>query len=163
MVFIRAFLHSIRLPQKKAMFQLNRIGMDVTIIYMFILIAIASIPSLLDSLTISTGSIAEMNIFFVFVYFFFVYYLSLTGIIFVFLSLLAYIGTGISKLLKRKIRFAILWKLCAYTTTLPLLVYTLLAFFFPVSEAYLWLCCAYTFVFLIKMIIAFPKRRKRAR
>src|SRR5699024_9385219 len=97
MVFIRAFLHSIRLPQKKAMFLLNRIGMDVTIIYMFILIAIASIPSLLDSLTISTGSIAEMNIFFVFVYFFFVYYLSLTGIIFVFLSLLAYIGTGISK------------------------------------------------------------------
>src|SRR5699024_1012703 len=110
---------------------------------MFILISIGSIPSLLDNLTISTGSIAEMNIFFVFVYFFFVYYLSLTGIIFVFLSLLAYIGKGISKLLKRKIRFAILWKLFAYTTTLTLLVYILLAFFFPVCEGFLWLCCAF--------------------
>lgn len=161
MVFIRAFLHSIRLPRKKAMFQLNRIGMDVTVIYMFILLAIASIPSLIDSLATSTGSIAEINIFFVFVYFFFVYYLTLNGIVFVFLSLIAFIGTGISKLLRRKIRFAILWKLCAYTTTLPFLLYTILAFFLPISQGYLWLLCAYTFIFLIKMITVFPKRKKR--
>jgi len=161
MVFIRAFLHSIQLPQKKAMFQLNRIGMDITVVYMFILLAIVSIPSLIDILTKPTGSIAEMNIFFVLVYFFFVYYLSLTFIVFISLSILAFIGTGISKLLQRKIRFAILWKLCAFTTTLPLLLYTILAFFLPVSQVYLWLLCAYTFFFLIKMITVFPRRKKR--
>src|SRR5699024_9950302 len=127
------------------------------------LLAIVSIPALIDSLTISTGSIAETNIFFVFVYFFFVYYLTLNGIVFVFLSLIAYIGTLISKLLQRKIRFSILWKLCAYTTTLPFILYTVLAFFLPVSQAFLWLSCAYTFIFLIKMITVFPRRKKRQR
>jgi len=163
MVFMRAFLHSTQLPRKKAMFQLNRIGMDVTVIYMFILLAIVSIPSLIDSLKISTGSIAEMNVFFVFIYFFFVYYLSLTFIVFVSLSVIAFIGTGISKLLQRKIRFAILWKLCAYTTTLPLLFYTVIAFFLPVNQVYLWFLCAYTFFFLVKMITVFPRRKKRPR
>jgi len=161
MVFIRAFLHSIRLPQKKAMFQLNHIGMDVTVVYMFILLMIVSIPSLVDSLTTSTGSIGEMNIFFVLVYFFFVYYLILTGIVFILLSLIAYIGTLISKLLQRKIRFAILWKLSAYSTTLPFLLYGVIAFFIPLHQAYLWLLCVYIFFFLIKMIIVFPRRKKR--
>lgn len=163
MVFIHAFLNSIRLPQKKSMFQLNRLGMDVTVVYMFILLAIVSIPSLIDSLNITTGSIAEMHVFFVFIYFFFVYYLSLTGIVFVFLSFIAFIGTGISKLLRRKMRFSILWKLCAYTTTLPFLLYTLLAFFFPITQTYLWLLCTYTLVLLLKMITVFPKRKKRPR
>lgn len=163
MVFIRAFLHSIQLPQKKAMFQLNRIGMDVTVIYMFILLAIVSIPSLIDNLMLSTGSIAEMNVLFVLVYFFFVYYLSLTFFVFISLSILAFIGTGVSRLLQRKIRFAILWKLCAYTTTLPLLLYTIFAFFLPISQIYLWILCAYTFFFLIIMITIFPKRKKRSK
>lgn len=163
MVFIRAFLHSIRLPQKKAMFQLNRIGMDITIVYMFILLAIVSIPSLIDSLTSPTGSIAEMNAFFIFVYFFMVSYLSLIGLVFIFLSLIAYIATGIATLLQRKIRFAILWKLCAYTTTIPFLIYTIIAFFFPISQVYLWVLCVYTFFFIIKMITVFPRRKKRPR
>lgn len=162
MIFIRAFLHSMQLPKKKALFQLNRIGMDITIVYMFILLAIVSVPSLIDSFLAPEGSFTQINAFFALVYFFFVYYLSLIGIVFVFLSIIAYIGTGLATLLKRKIRFAILWKLCAFATTIPFLLYTVIAFFHPVSRFFLWLFIAYIFLFLFKMITVFPQRKKRA-
>lgn len=161
MIFIRAFLRSIRIPQKKAMFQLNRIGMDITIVYMFILLAIVSTPSLIDSFIDPSGSFTEINAFFALVYFFFVYFLSLIAIVFIFLSLISFIGTGIAKLLRRKIRYAVLWKLCAYATTIPFLLYTAIALFLSVSQIYLWLFSLYMFVLLVKMITVFPKRKRR--
>ena len=162
MIFLQAFLHSIKLPSKKAMFQLNRIGMDITVLYMFILLMVVSIPSLIERLTATSGPGTDLNLFFLIIYFFIFYYLPMTLIVFLVLSLIAYIGVGIAKLMKRKLRYAILWKMSAFTTTIPLVLYTIVALIFPVSDSFLWLFFIYTFIFLIKIISVYPKRRIRS-
>lgn len=163
MIFLQAFLHSLKLPKKQAIFKLNRIGMDITVVYMFILIMLASIPSLIERLTAVSGASAVIPLFMLLVYFFMFYYLPLTLMIFSLLSLIAYIGTVIAKLLRRKVRFSILWKLSAYTTTIPFILYTFLALILPVSDAFLWLFILYSLLFTIKIITVFPKRKVRKR
>lgn len=161
MIFLQAFLHSIRLPKKQATFKLNRIGMDITVVYMFILILIVSLPSFLNRLTSADGLGADMPFLINLVYFFMFYYLPLTIMLFLLISLIAYIGTLIAKALNRKIRFAILWKMSAYTTTIPFLLYTIAALIFPVSDSYLWVFVIYSILIIIKIITVYPQRKKR--
>lgn len=161
MTMIHAFLHSIALPAKKAMFKLNRIGMDITVVYMFILLLFVSIPSLMDRLTSPSEAGAHVQVFFLLMYFFIFYYLPLVIFVFVMLAIVAYIGVLISRTLHRKIRFAILWKMCAYTTTIPFLIYTVIAFVIPISDKWLWLFLVYTFVLMVKIITVYPRRKKR--
>ncbi|SFB30050.1 Protein of unknown function [Lentibacillus halodurans] len=161
MIFLRTFLNSIKLPDKQAMFTLNRIGMDITVVYLFILLLLVSIPSFVDQLTSNSGAGADMNLLFLLIYFFIFYYLPLTIIVFLFISLIAFSGTGIAKLLGRKIRFSMLWKLSAYTTTIPFIIYTILAFFFSINHVFAGLFILYSFLFMVKMITVYPKRKIR--
>lgn len=163
MIFIQALLHSIKLPAKNAMFRLNRIGMDITVMYMFLLLLIVSIPSLLERLSNPSQSGITVHIFFLLMYFFIFYYLPLVIFVFVILSAVAYIGVLISRALSRKIRFAILWKMCAYTTTIPFLIYTIIALFIPISDRWLWLFLIYTIILMIKMITVYPRRKEQSR
>lgn len=161
MIFWQTFIHSIQLPYKKAMFKLNRTGMDIAVIYMFILLILVSIPSLIERLTATSGPGTDLNLFFLFIYFFIFYYLPMAVIVFLLLSLVAYIGTTIAKLMQRKLRFSLLWKMSAYTSTVPFLIYTIVALLFPISDAFLWLTLLYTLILLIKIILVYPKRKKR--
>lgn len=160
MIFLQTFTHSIQLPRKDAMFKLNRTGMDIAVIYMFMLLVFVSIPSLIDRLTATSGPGTDLNLFFLIIYFFIFYYLPMTVIVFLLLSLVAYIGTGIAKLMQRKLRFSLLWKMSAYLSTVPFLIYTLVALIFPISDGYLWFALLYTLIFLVKIISIYPKRRR---
>ncbi|MEC5425080.1 DUF1189 family protein [Virgibacillus sp. C22-A2] len=162
MIFLQAFVNSIKLPNKKAIFKLNRVGMDIAVIYMFILLVLVSIPSLIEQLTTMDGQSAELNLFFQSIYFFIFYFLPLVLIVFLLLSLIAYIGSGIAHLMRRKLRYSILWKMSAFTTTVPVILYTLLALIFPLSNTWLWLFFMYSIVFLILIISVYPKRRVRS-
>ncbi|GGJ89701.1 hypothetical protein GCM10007063_10450 [Lentibacillus kapialis] len=158
MKFWIAFINSIKLPNRQAIFALNRISMDIAVLYLFILLLIVSAPSLADQLTDpGTG----MHWLLLLIYFFIFYYLPLNMVVLLLVSLMAYIGAGIAKLLKRKIRFSILWKLVVYMTTIPFLLYTIIALFFPIGDVLTGLFILYTFIFMIKVIIAFPKRKRR--
>ncbi|MFC4558463.1 DUF1189 family protein [Virgibacillus kekensis] len=161
MIFLRAFIYSIKLPNKNAVFKLNRIGMDITVVYMFILLLVSSLPSLANQLTATSGSGSDMALPLKLVYFFIFYYLPLTVMVFLLLSLLAYAGTFIARMLKRKVRFPLLWKMSAYTSTIPLLVYTILAFVFAIGDTYLWLFMLYSLIFIVKIITVYPKRKIR--
>ncbi|GAB3053892.1 hypothetical protein GCM10027286_16690 [Virgibacillus ainsalahensis] len=161
MIFLQAFVHSIKLPSKNAIFKLNRIGMDITVGYMFILLFLVSVPSLISQLTATSGLGHDMNVIFKLIYFFMFYYLPLTIIVFLSLCLIAYIGTLIAKLTQRKLRFGMLWKMSAYTTTIPFLLYTVIALLVSVSDNYLLLSFIYSFALLVKIISVYPKRRKR--
>src|SRR5699024_684354 len=156
MIFWHTFINSIKLPGKQAMFKLNRTGMDITVVYMFILLFFVSLPTFVEQITNKT-----MNGLFLIIYFFMFSYLPLTIIVFLLLSEVAYIGTGIAKLLKRKLRFSLLWKMSAYLTTIPFIFYMVLSFFFPVSDQFLWLILIYILILLIKVITVYPKRKKR--
>ncbi|WP_284140646.1 MULTISPECIES: DUF1189 family protein [unclassified Virgibacillus] len=162
MIFWTMFTQSLRLPNKQAVFRLNRTGMDITVFYMFILLGFVSVPTLIDVLTETNGMTANMNILFRLIYFFIFSYLPLTIVIFILLSLLAYIATGIAHLMKRKLKFSILWKMSAYTTTIPFLFYTVAATFFSVHDMIIILFIVYSLVLLIKIISIYPKRKKHA-
>src|SRR5690625_5154762 len=156
-----SFLHSVRLPKKKSVFYLNRIGMDITVIYMFILLAITSVPALIEQISNSKESSLQLHPFFLFIYFFIFYYLIITIIVFCTISFLAYVWTLISKLLQRKLRFAILWKMTAYSTTIPFLLFTVITFFYPVSHYFLFISVLYIIIILLNIILIYPKRKRR--
>src|SRR5690625_7644961 len=105
-----SFLHSIRLPQKKSVFYLNRIGMDINVIYMFILLAIASSPALLEQITSNKQASEQLHPFFLFIYFFIFYYLIITIIVFCIIILLAYLWSYIAYLFLRIYCFNLLYK-----------------------------------------------------
>lgn len=159
MIFLRTFIESIKLPSKKALFKLNRTGMDIVVIYLAIILILVSIPSLIDQLTTSDGLSEQMNGLFFIIFFFIFYYLPLIVIVFSILSLIAYLGTKLAAIMGRKLRFQIIWKMCAFTTTIPFLIYTIIALFIPISNTFLWLSLLYTVILLIKMISIFPKRK----
>lgn len=161
MIFWRTFLQSLKLPNKQAMFKLNRTGMDITVIYMFILLFLVSTPTLIHQFISTTGPTANVNIVFLLIYFFFFSYLPLTIIVFVLLSVIAYIGTWLAKLFHRRLRFSLLWKMSAYLTTVPFLIYLILSLFTPVNDDFLWFILIYTLALLVKVITVYPKRRSR--
>ena len=161
MIFWDIFVNSIKLPNVQAMKRLNKVGMDFTVFYMFILLFIASVPSFLEQLFGSTGPDLEISFFFFILYFFMFFYLPFVIIIFGVLSLLAYIAVIITEMVNRKLRFPILWKLMAYTTTIPLLLYTTIALFYDFSMIYLGLTAIYSLTLVIIMILSFPRRRTK--
>src|SRR5699024_6033398 len=111
MLFWKTFIQSLKLPNKEARFKLKRTGIAITVIYMFILLFFVSLPTLIHQITSNTGPTASLNIVFLLIYFFIFSYLPLTIIVFLLLSVVAYIGTWISKFLHRKLRFSLLWKM----------------------------------------------------
>ncbi|MFC2948746.1 hypothetical protein [Virgibacillus sediminis] len=163
MIFLHALVNSLKLPNKKAIFRLNRIGMDITVVYMFILLFLASLPSLADQLTATGGLGDDMNVVFKLIYFFIFYYLPLIVIFFILLSAVAYLGTLAAKMLERKLKFSILWKMSAYTTTIPLLLYTGLSFFLQLADLYLLAATIFTAGLLVRIITVYPRRNVRKR
>ncbi|WP_382393711.1 hypothetical protein [Lentibacillus juripiscarius] len=155
------FVDSLKLPAKQAMFRLNRIGMDFTVLYMFILMVVVSVPSFTNRLQDVDGPGNSMNLLFFLIYFFIFYYLPLTIMVFLFISLIAYLGTGLAKFLWRKIRFSILWKLTVYTTTIPFILYMAAGLIFPLGDLWLSVFMIYSLVLILKIITVYPKRKKR--
>jgi hypothetical protein len=128
---------------------------------MFILLLLASVPSFIDQLAGAGNLSAEMNILIFVIYFFIFFYLPLTVIVFLFLSIMAYIAVKIAQLMGRKLRFSILWKMSAYATTIPAVLYTGMALFFRVSNIFLLVFILFIFIMLLAIISVYPKRKKR--
>lgn len=160
----RIFIYSIKLPQRNAAFAINRISMDKIIIYLFFLIAITSVPELLVQIQMNTESSAfYMQIFFLFIYFFMFYYLIFVCIIFAVISAIAYIGSWIARATKRKLRYSILWKSAACILTIPLILFTMLSFFYTIHTIFLIGAFVFHFIIFIQTIFLYPKRRHRSK
>ncbi|MDY0394705.1 hypothetical protein ACFSMW_07080 [Virgibacillus halophilus] len=162
MTLWKIWTDSLRLPNKQAMFRLNRTGMDMMLIYMLLLLAIVSIPAFIGVRADPFEKMAQIHLAFQLVYFLIFSYLPLVIIICLLLSGIAYAATGICKLLHRKVKYSLLWKLTAATTTIPFLLYTIIALTYPINEKWLWLFIPISLLFMIKNITVFPKRRNKA-
>ncbi|MGM8212848.1 hypothetical protein ACLIBH_08640 [Virgibacillus sp. W0430] len=160
MIFWNTFLYSVQLPRKNAVFKLNRIGMDIVVIYMFMLLFIVSIPSFFDQLANPNGFSDSMSVFFFLIYFFIFYYLPLTVIVFALLSIIAFIGTKLATFFNRKLHFSVIWKAVALSTTNPFLIYAVLSLIFPIDDRILWFGLLYVIVLLFKIIFIYPERRR---
>ena len=160
MVFLTSFIESIQLPKKKSIFKLNRIGMDTVVIYMFILLAIVSLPNLINQLRVGSELSEKIGSFFYLIYFFIFHYLVVVVLVFIVISIIAYLATKLTQMSGRKLHYSILWKMVAFSTTLPFLLYTILAFFYNLNDNFLCLSFVYTFLLLYKIITTYPKRKK---
>ncbi|CDO04833.1 hypothetical protein OPHB3_1870 [Oceanobacillus picturae] len=160
MKFRQVFLQSLKLPSKKATFSLNRVSMDIAIIYMFILLILVSIPAFIDRIVENSGVSAELNIAFLIIYFFIFYYLPMAIFVCIGISLIAYIGLGLAKLMERKLQFPLLWKMSVFIATIPFIIYTIIALLFPVDDMLLGAFFVYILIMLFFIISIYPKRRK---
>jgi len=154
------FLHSIKLPKRNAAFALNRIGMDKVIFYIFSLLGIASIPGLIEQIqTNANAQSLQIQNFFFLIFFFIFYYLILTAAVLLGISLIAYLGSWIADVTKRKLRYSILWKMAACITTIPILIFTVMSFFIDVSIIFLSVAITFHIIVFIQTIFLYPKRR----
>lgn len=151
------FIQSLQLPKKQAVFTLNRIGMDTVVFYLFILIAISSIPAYIDQLQQNE----RLSVFFFTIFFFIFHYLVVAIVIFIILSIIAWIVSIIAKAAKRKLRFSILWKMTASATTIPFLLYTCIAFFYEVNSTFVVLAVLFMFIIVSKIIFIYPARKHK--
>lgn len=159
--FLNSFTNSIQLPKKQAVFHLNRIGMDITVLYLFLLLIIASIPALIDQIINIDAAAVDIHPFFWAIYFFIFYYLIFTTIVFIVVSAIAYIATILARIMNRKLRYNIMWKMVAFSTTLPFLLFTLFSIFFHVNYTFLSLTSIYIFFNIMMIIRIYPAKRKK--
>lgn len=151
----RSFLYSSQLPGKKAMFAVNRTGMDWAIIYLCALVGILSIPGFTSSEQFDFG----LNFAFRLIYFFIFYYIPLLLMLISALSVISWIAQLLAKWQKRKFRFQSLWKLSVHVATWPILLCTALSFI-PVTTSVLVIgSCLFILLQLEIMIRHYPERR----
>lgn len=160
MTFWKIFLNSLWIPRKKSIFKLNRIRMDIAVIYMFLLMALVSIPSLIEQIKANSTSTLHVHTFFYLIFFFMFYYLVIVIGVFILISIFAFIGTYIAKLANRRLHFAILWKIIAFSTTLPAVIYTITTLFFSIPNFVFLLFLTYISIMLLKIISIYPSIRR---
>src|SRR5699024_59352 len=124
--------NSLQLPKRSAAFSLNRVGMDLIVFYMFILLALSSVPDLVEQMQTNIKQV-KIQTFFFLIFFFIFYYLISVFVVFMLISVIAYFGSWIARLTKRKLRYAILWKVTACIMTIPIIIFTVLSFFYPLG------------------------------
>src|SRR5699024_5725071 len=108
------FIHSIKLPKRNAAFALHRIDMDKVIFYIFLLLVIASIPGLIERLQPHANAQSiQLQSFSFLIFFYSFFYLIMTAELLLGMSPMAYLGSWIAALTKRKLRYSILWKMAA--------------------------------------------------
>ena len=149
------FIKSLQLPKKQAVFALNRIGMDIIVIYLFIILFISSIPTYISQLQANE----HLSVFFFSIFFFIFHYLPVVIIVFLALSIIAWILSLITKFAKRRLHFSILWKMAGSATTIPFLLFTILSFFYHVTSLFLVASILFVFAVVIRIIFIYPKIR----
>lgn len=156
--FFHIFIHSFLLPRKETVFALNRVRMDITVFYLFIILALASIPALIEQTFIDPITNVQIHGFFLFIYFFIIYYLILVIVVFCSISVIAYIVKWMAHILKRKLHYAILWKMTAFATTIPIVLFTVLSFFITLSNMFIILATIYVLTILFFIVTIYPRR-----
>ncbi|MFC4403063.1 DUF1189 family protein [Gracilibacillus xinjiangensis] len=150
-----------KLPQKKALFQLNRVSMRDTLVYLFLLFFISFLPNvILNIITFeadeSVLSYTQFLLQMIVSYPFLMMFLVITSI-----SVFAFFALIIRTVLKRKLAYQQLWKMTGFAMLFPLIFYHIL-FFTPLSNnigfiiSLVWL-----YVLIYRMIVIFPKKTMR--
>src|SRR5699024_4064887 len=97
----------------------------------------------------------QIQSFFFLIFFFIFYYLIMTAALLLGISLIAYLGSWIAALTKRKLRYSILWKMTACITTIPIIIFTVMSFFIDVSIIFLFIFITFFFILYLHIIFLF--------
>jgi len=160
MGIISSFVNSIMLPRKKAVLNINRIKIGSSVLYFALLIFIVTIPNLIRLLTSDNSEfnglprgifVFQTLVFYPFQTIFF----GLIGI-----SLLAAVGVLMNKAVKRRVKYALLWKMSLHASTIPLILYAIMSNLFTVHYYLSAILLLLVIYILYRMITVFPKPKK---
>ena len=156
MGILTVFKLSLLLPQKQAVYQLNRVKTKDFFLYIFLMHLVLSLP---NGIVMVVDFIEKDNFdrTILFVGILYPILVIMTGTLGI--SLLAAIGIVIRIVTKRKLVYQLLWKMAMYASTIPVLLYTIINVFYKtdgILNALLLLVLLYIFS---KMIVTYPKMR----
>ncbi|ENH95542.1 hypothetical protein J416_15522 [Gracilibacillus halophilus YIM-C55.5] len=163
MSIIKQFRNSLKLPNKQALFQLNRVSMRDTLVYLFSLYFLLFLPNVVMMIAhfdVSTSpfSFSQYLLQIILFYPFFMLFLVVTSI-----SLVALVSWGVSIGLGRNLIYQQLWKMTGFALTIPLCVYQLLTLL-SVPDGFVGVFASCIFFYtIIRMISHYPKKRTNRR
>jgi len=161
MGIISSFLNSLMLPKKKAVLAINKTKIGHSVAYLAALLFIVTLPDLIQLISSYDSEFSEVpqNVFIIQIVVFYplqIIFLGLIGI-----SFIAAIGVGISRLVKRNIKFALMWKMAIHASTTPLLLYVILKNLIAIHNSLSVLLFIFVIVILYGMITVYPKPKKK--
>ncbi|SFE96874.1 DUF1189 family protein [Alteribacillus iranensis] len=151
--------HSLKLPKKKAVFALNRSEMFDAIVFLLALTFMATTAYSIPFFQAKPSEFQDMPWLLAVVYFYIIYYsLSLIALI-LGVSSIAFIARIGSALLNRRLAYRLLWKICAYFFTVPILGFIVLAVLYPVAISW-WLYGSVIYILFLtfRVIVVYPRR-----
>ncbi|WP_238389625.1 DUF1189 family protein [Virgibacillus sp. MSP4-1] len=153
-----ALKNSFLLPEKKALFRLNRISMRNTIVYISVILFLLFIPDVLQMILHFEDAEIPRSMYalqLMVIYPFLIIFLAVSGI-----SLLAGVSFLIKVLLRRRLAYQQLWKMTAFALTIPLLLHVLLKYTVDYSFMINGVPLLVLYFLMYRMILVYPQRRR---
>ena len=153
---LNALKLSLSLPNKKAVFQLNRVKTKDFFLYILLLHILLGLPGAVKMLIdfISKGEMDGSFLLGVTLYPFLIVTFGIVGI-----SLLAAIGLFIRTVMRRRLVYQLLWKMAMYASTTPILLYTVFDLFGSVNWFVNLLLFGWFLFTFTKMILVYPRMK----
>ncbi|WP_059102945.1 hypothetical protein [Shouchella shacheensis] len=154
---------SVKLPQRKAVFVLNRKRVAGPFFYLCLLLFVVSIPLGAQMFLESVGPLSELPVFLFVLYFLLIFYPLFVLAVLAVLSILTAVIYVVSLCLHRKLTYLMIWKITLFAATLPLVGYGWLVMVqWEFMEGWVGLSTLFMLVVLIKTVLIYPpiKRKK---
>ena len=161
-VYWNIFKNSLILPKKEALFFLNRVPMGKTILYILVLMHLTFLPNLFK-VTNSTFQQIENISFSLYIINVIVLYPFFTILLMILsLTVFSFIALVLAKFLNRKLAYPYLWKITAYSLTVPLIIYAVLEILSITNSLLVIVPILYLYFVLYKIIRIYPKKQRTA-
>lgn len=161
-VYWNIFKNSLILPKKEALFFLNRVPMGKTILYILVLMHLTFLPNLFK-VTNSTFQQIENISFSLYIINVIVLYPFFTILLMILsLTVFSFIALVLAKFLNRKLAYPYLWKITAYSLTVPLIIYAVLEILSITNSLLVIVPILYLYFVLYKIICIYPKKQRTA-
>ncbi|MBM7632935.1 hypothetical protein [Geomicrobium sediminis] len=153
--------NSIRLPQKEAVFTLNREGFGLPIVFLCFILLLVSLPLGVQMALSGENMAAEVALPIFLVFFFFVYYPFFVLSVLIPLAAITLLALLVAKFAHRKMNFFMLYKIAAFAAILPVigLGITILIGSALLETIWIGISIVYLTVILIRVVFIYPKRK----
>ncbi|WP_163538662.1 hypothetical protein [Gracilibacillus sp. YIM 98692] len=161
MSILSVITYCMKLPNKKALFQLNRVNMRDTLVYLFILFFLTFSPNVINAMlnfdpveaSLSYSQYVMQVIIF---YPFLIMFLVISGV-----SLLAFGAWVIKWAMKRKLVYQQLWKMTGFALLLPLFIYQLI-FWAPIHNIFAYtISLIWLYALIYQMVLVYPAVQRK--
>ncbi|WMM33940.1 hypothetical protein [Shouchella clausii] len=159
--FLKRVRLAVRLPQRQAVFQLNKERIGVPFLYVGLLSALVCIPLSIETFLQSEGIIADLALPMFLVYFVFVYFPLFALSVYSLIAVVTALARAIALAAKRKLTFLMLYKIACFAATLPILGYgACLLVNEALAKIWVGISIVFILVLLIRLLFHYPQANK---